>query len=61
MSAFTAVNSGVYEDKRAKDEFQGNWRGGGSLMLKSSSARSIEYYDIIQMQVVQKLYLKCSY
>ena len=63
MSAFTAVNSEVYEDKHAKDESQGKWgvRGGVFLMLESSNAWSIEYYDIIQLQVVQKLYLKCSY
>jgi len=34
MSAFTAVNSEVYEDKHAKDESQGKWgvRGGVFLM-----------------------------
>jgi hypothetical protein len=29
MSAFTAVKSEVYENKRAKDESHGNSRGGG--------------------------------
>jgi hypothetical protein len=39
MSAFTAVDSEMYEDKSAKDESHGNWWGGREVfpMLESSS------------------------